>query len=83
MLRNISASQQKIHPAGFEPATNGLEIRCSIQLSYGCLRPRGTLAKKITNAPVRPAGFEPAACGLGNRRSILLSYGRPCVNHYN
>ena len=25
-------------PAGLEPATYGLEVRCSIQLSYGRLR---------------------------------------------
>ena len=24
------------HPAGIEPATDGLEIRCSSPLSYGC-----------------------------------------------
>jgi hypothetical protein len=26
-----------VHQAGFEPATDGLEIRCSIQLSYWCV----------------------------------------------
>ena len=27
-----------VHSAGFEPATDGLEIRCSIQLSYECVK---------------------------------------------
>ena len=27
--------KRKARPAGLEPATTGLEIRCSIQLSYG------------------------------------------------
>ena len=27
-----------VHQAGFEPATDGLEIRCSVQLSYWCVK---------------------------------------------
>ena len=37
-LRNAATKrkfQKKVRPAGLEPATLGLEIPCSIQLSYG------------------------------------------------
>jgi integrase len=33
---DISRGKSQLQPAGIEPATGGLEIRCSIQLSYGC-----------------------------------------------
>ena len=31
----IATKKKSVRPAGFEPATYGLEVRCSIQLSYG------------------------------------------------
>ena len=31
----ISGALEELRPAGIEPATCGLEVRCSIQLSYG------------------------------------------------
>ncbi len=31
----VRNEKEKVPPAGFEPATDGLENRCSIRLSYG------------------------------------------------
>lgn len=35
----LEAVFNDVHPIGFEPMTYGLENRCSIQLSYGCVFP--------------------------------------------
>ena len=58
---NSAPEEQRARPAGIEPATHGLEGRCSIQLSYGCIQ-------------VGVTGFEPATYGSQNRRATRLRY---------
>ena len=48
-----------VRPAGFEPAANGLENRCSIQLSYG----------RIKHPKFGATGFEPATSCSQSKRS--------------
>ena len=59
-----------VRPARFERATLGLEDRCSIQLSYGCIM-------------VGATGFEPATPCSQSRCSTKLSYAPKIRKRYS
>ena len=59
-------------PAGFEPATYGLEGRCSIQLSYG--RSTSSLQQFPKMRVVGEEGFEPPTSCSQSRRATRLRY---------
>ena len=42
------------HPPGLEPGTTGLEIRCSIQLSYGCVTVKITQSGSMSEGILEP-----------------------------
>ena len=71
-------------PAGLEPATYGLEGRCSIQLSYG----RTVLDTSVSQCTrvfpsfrlVGAAGFEPATLCSQSRCATRLRHAPTCRN---
>src|SRR5207342_2743447 len=82
-------------PEGLEPPTNGVEVRGSIQLSYG--RSAGIVHRTHPIVTTQSAnlvgetGFEPATSASQTQRSTRLSYTpanlkqrhrAPCIQHF-
>ena len=56
-MKNKEKISRVATPAGFEPATVGLEGRCSIHLSYGAVSPFG-LEVRAPAAGVKGSPFD-------------------------
>ena len=72
MPYRLGYTPRLVHLRGFEPLAHGLEVRCSIQLSYRFNFLPYNIQFKILLVHLR--GFEPLAHGLEVRCSIQLSY---------
>ena len=59
-------ARQMVRPEGLEPPTGGLEIRCSIRLSYGRIAWLARRAECITASEHLPQGF-----GISDSRASL------------
>ena len=70
---NRQTDQLVVRLAGFEPATHGLEGRCSIQLSYGRLEEHASLGL-MRRELVGVEGFEPPTSCSQSRRATRLRY---------
>ena len=65
---DVGDAQFPVRPAGIEPATCGLEVRCSIQLSYGRVVDRWCLNLLCGRSTGKPC--------LAHRRGISLTFAR-------
>jgi hypothetical protein len=60
-VNDRSQPRKRLPPAGIEPATCGLEVRCSIQLSYGGVgNPRGISQRLDTRPRIQVTRNPPA-----------------------
>ena len=64
----------KVRPAGLEPATDGLENRCSIHLSYGRNR---TGAARAVDRPTERNRSPPRRAAPGRIRTCDLRFRKP------
>ena len=68
-----------MHPAGVEPATLGSEDRCSIQLSYGCLRFSSTYNSAVYGIDSGCRSRQPDATLASNQSGTVWEMAPPAT----